>query len=153
MNFLNILGGSSCNELRHTDKILGICKRECKLIIYVSQLLSWRGSTTLATCSGKREIALIFHTDVTVMKEVSRKFSSDEHEPSNEPGRLISLPERDGRPANLDLRFVVKESFNLGFRFFDEVDRMLQKFKEDEPEKKPKNPESKEGEAQAEDPS
>jgi len=51
-----------------------------------------------------------------------------------------------------DLRFVVKESLNLGFRWFDEVDRMLQKFKEDEPEKKAE-PENKEGEEEATEPS
>ncbi|NTW53466.1 MAG: hypothetical protein HGB15_01605 [Chlorobaculum sp.] len=65
---------------------------------------------------------------------------------------MIPQPQRDGRPAFLDLRFVVKESLNLGFRWFDEVDRMLQKFKEDEPEKKGE-PETTEGEAEANEPS
>jgi hypothetical protein len=80
------------------------------------------------------------------MKELSRKFSADEHDAPDTSGRLIPQPERDGRPANLDLRFVVKESLNLGFRFFDEMDRMLQKFKEDEPEEKPETTEGEEKE-------
>jgi len=70
------------------------------------------------------------------MKELSRKFSADESDTPDSSGRLIPQPERDGRPVCHDLHFVVKESLNLGFRFFDEVDRMLQKFKEEEPEKK-----------------
>ncbi|NTW46895.1 MAG: hypothetical protein HGB16_02005 [Chlorobaculum sp.] len=84
------------------------------------------------------------------MKEVSRKFSSDEPETSNEPGRSIPQPERNGRPVCHDLRFVVKESLNLGFRFFDEMDKMIQKFREDEPEKKP---EQKKDEKPDDDPS
>jgi hypothetical protein len=83
------------------------------------------------------------------MKEVSRKFSADDSQSPNPSGRLIPQPQRDGRPAFLDLRFVVKESLNLGFRWFDEVDRMLQKFKEDEPEKKGE-PETTEGEKKRE---
>jgi hypothetical protein len=86
------------------------------------------------------------------MKEVSRKFSADDNESPNPSGRLIPQPVRDGRPMCRDLRFVVKESLNLGFRWFDEVDRMLQKFKEDEPEKKAE-PENKEGEEEATEPS
>ncbi len=86
------------------------------------------------------------------MKEVSRKFSADESESPNPSGRLIPQPQRDGRPAFLDLRFVVKESLNLGFRWFDEVDKMLQKFKEEEPEKKGE-PENNEGKEEASSPS
>jgi hypothetical protein len=84
------------------------------------------------------------------MKELSRKFSADENDAPNPSDRSIRQSERDGRPVCHDLRFVVKESLNLGFRFFDEVDRMLQKFKEEEPEKKPEN---KEEEEKANDPS
>ncbi|AAM72641.1 MAG TPA: hypothetical protein DEB17_11020 [Chlorobaculum sp.] len=78
---------------------------------------------------------ITFIDHVTAMKELSRKFSADEPDAPNSPGRLISRPVRDSRPAFQDLRFIVKESLNLGFRFFDEVDRMLQKFKGEEPEK------------------
>jgi hypothetical protein len=84
------------------------------------------------------------------MKELSRKFSADENDDLNLSDRSIRQPERDGRPVCHELRFVVKESLNLGFRFFDEVDRMLQKFREDEPETKPEN---KAGEVKANDPS
>jgi hypothetical protein len=89
---------------------------------------------------------------VTVMKELSRKFSADNDEPQNPSRRIISQPERYNRPVCHDLRFVVKESLNLGFRFFDEMDKMLQKFKEDEPENKPGKPENKEGEKETADP-
>jgi hypothetical protein len=71
------------------------------------------------------------------MKELSRKFSADEDDDQKSAGRLIPQPVRSSRPVCHDLRFVVKESFNLGVRFIDEFDRMLQKFKDDEPEKKP----------------
>jgi hypothetical protein len=84
------------------------------------------------------------------MKELSRKFSADENETPDSAGRLIRQPERYNRPAFQDLRFVVKESLNLGFRFFDEVDRMLKKFQADEPEKKP---EERQGEEKTNDPS
>ncbi|WP_157098334.1 hypothetical protein [Chlorobaculum limnaeum] len=84
------------------------------------------------------------------MKELSRKFSADENDELNPSDRTIRQPDRDGRPVCQDLRFVVKESLNLGFRFFDEVDRMLQKFREDEPEKKP---EKQDAEVKANDPS
>lgn len=84
------------------------------------------------------------------MKELSRKFSADENDTPNPSDRSIRQSERDGRPVCHDLRFVVKESLNLGFRFFDEVDRMLQKFREEDPEKKP---ERHNGEEKANDPS
>ena len=88
------------------------------------------------------------------MKEVSKKFSADDNDSPNQSGRLISQPERDGRPANLDLRFVVKESLNLGFRFFDEVDQMFKKFQEDDKGKKSEHKEEqKEGEEEANEPS
>ena len=88
------------------------------------------------------------------MKEVSKKFSADNNDSPNQSGRLISQPERDGRPANLDLRFVVKESLNLGFRFFDEMDRMFKTFQDDDKEKKGEHPEErKEGEEAAKEPS
>jgi hypothetical protein len=70
------------------------------------------------------------------MKELSRKFSADENESPNPEGRSFRQPERYDRPVCHDLRFVVKESLNLGFRFIDEFDRMLKKFQEDEPGKK-----------------
>ncbi len=84
------------------------------------------------------------------MKELSRKFSADENDTPNPSDQSIRQPERDGRPVCHDLRFVVKESLNLGFRFFDEVDRMLQKFREEEPEKKS---EKQDGEEKGNDPS
>jgi hypothetical protein len=84
------------------------------------------------------------------MKELSRKFSADENETPDSSGRLIRQPERYNRPAFQDLRFVVKESLNLGFRFIGEFDRMLQKFKDDELEKMP---EKQHGEEKADDPS
>jgi hypothetical protein len=84
------------------------------------------------------------------MKELSRKFSADESDTPDSSGRLIPQPVRDSRPAYLDLRFVVKESFNLGARVFGELDRVLKIFKEGESEKKLEN---KEGEEKANDPS
>ncbi|RXK81606.1 hypothetical protein EST62_11665 [Chlorobaculum sp. 24CR] len=84
------------------------------------------------------------------MKELSRKFSADESDTPGSSGRLIPQPVRDSRPACLDLRFVVKESFSLGARVFGEFDRVLQKFREDEPEKKLEN---REGAEKADDPS
>lgn len=70
------------------------------------------------------------------MKELSKKFSADEEEQSNPQERSVAQPAGDGRPVFHDLRFVVKESLNLGFRFFDEMERVLRKLQEDPPEKK-----------------
>jgi hypothetical protein len=79
------------------------------------------------------------------MKELCRKFSADENESPNPADRSFRQPERYDRPVCHDLRFVMKESLNLGFRFIDEFDRMLKKFKEDEPGKN-------EGESKGSDP-
>jgi len=69
------------------------------------------------------------------MKEVSRKFSEEEPESPNlgKPG--YQQPVRLQNPAAQDMRFVVKESLNLGFRFLNEFETMLKKMQDDEPEK------------------
>jgi len=84
------------------------------------------------------------------MKELSRKFSADEPDSPAPSGRLIPQPVRDSRPACLDLRFVVKESFSLGARVIDHFEQVIQSFKEEEPEKKL---EKSEGEEKANEPS
>jgi hypothetical protein len=84
------------------------------------------------------------------MKELSRKFSADEPDTPDSSRRFIPQPVRDSRPACLDLRFVVKESFSLGARFINDFDRIVKSFRDDEPEKRLEN---KEGEEKAGDPS
>ncbi|ACF11169.1 conserved hypothetical protein [Chlorobaculum parvum NCIB 8327] len=81
------------------------------------------------------------------MKEVSRKFSEDSDEPQGSSERSIPQPVRQHGPASHDVRFVVKESLNLGFRFLNDVELFLKKMQPEEPQKgeQPENePEKKE---------
>jgi hypothetical protein len=66
----------------------------------------------------------------TDMKEYLKKFSADDNE-SQADGREKEMdPSQQGPPVFHDLRFVVKESVNLGFRFVDELGKMLKKLEE-----------------------
>lgn len=64
------------------------------------------------------------------MKEYCKKFSkeSDEHQP--EEGQENRYPAQDDQPVFHDLRFLVTESVNLGFRVMNEISRMLKKLEE-----------------------
>ncbi len=68
------------------------------------------------------------------MKEVSRKFSREADEPQDSPERSLSQPVRAHIPAAQDVRFVVKESFNLGFRFLTDIEQLFNKMNEGKPE-------------------
>lgn len=72
------------------------------------------------------------------MKEVSRKFSGEADEPQGSPERSLSQPVRAHIPAAQDVRFVVKESLNLGFRFLTDVEQLLKKMNEDKPKQQDK---------------
>ncbi|NTU53302.1 MAG: hypothetical protein HGA97_06310 [Chlorobiaceae bacterium] len=74
------------------------------------------------------------------MKELSRKFSADDDDLPNPSGQSTQQPPGSNRPVCHDLHFVVKESLNLGVRFIDEFDRMMKKFREEQPEKKENDP-------------
>ncbi|MBN1928839.1 MAG: hypothetical protein JW764_04805 [Chlorobiaceae bacterium] len=80
------------------------------------------------------------------MKEVSRKFSNDPDEPQHPSERTIQQPVRQPGTAMNDLRFVVKNSLNLGFRFLSDVELLLKKIQDDKPakEKKPEGENEKE---------
>lgn len=61
------------------------------------------------------------------MKEYCKKFSEepdDSQEKNLQDERERAIHQR---PANEDLRFVVRESFNLGLRFITELEKMLRK--------------------------
>jgi hypothetical protein len=64
------------------------------------------------------------------MKEYSKKFSADpdDQQPVERQGDLY--PAQPQPPAFHDLRFVVKESVNLGFRFITEIEKMLKKLED-----------------------
>lgn len=69
------------------------------------------------------------------MKQQYKKFSDDRHN-EDEEEKLYQQPEDpqklppSQKPASQDMRFVVKESFNLGQRFITELDMMLRKLQE-----------------------
>jgi hypothetical protein len=64
------------------------------------------------------------------MKELARKFSEDQNDRQISDEQQIKPPAQQQGPAWHDLRFVVKESFNLGVRFINEIDTMLKKLQE-----------------------
>jgi hypothetical protein len=65
------------------------------------------------------------------MKEYCKKFSvENENDHRPEERRNLPDPGLQQRPEFRDLRFVVKESVNLGFRFVSEIERMLKKLEE-----------------------
>ncbi|NTW51719.1 MAG: hypothetical protein HGB22_03945 [Chlorobiaceae bacterium] len=64
------------------------------------------------------------------MKELARKFSEDENDRRNPDEQKQRPPTEQQGPAWHDLRFVVKESYNLGVRFISEIDMMLKKIQE-----------------------
>ena len=61
------------------------------------------------------------------MKEYCKKFSVDDHEGQSDKSEKEREPQKQGPPVFHDLRFVVKESVNLGFRFVGEIEKMLKK--------------------------
>lgn len=64
------------------------------------------------------------------MKEVASKFQEKEQTPQDNASRG-GLPEQEHQvPVARDLRFVVKESINLGLRMVTEIERMLNKIKD-----------------------
>ncbi|NTU57805.1 MAG: hypothetical protein HGB00_02635 [Chlorobiaceae bacterium] len=66
----------------------------------------------------------------TVMKELARKFSEDpDNRQISDEKQLNNQAQQQG-PAWHDLRFVVKESVNLGMRFITEIDTMLKKLQD-----------------------
>ncbi len=64
------------------------------------------------------------------MKEYLKKFSADKDEGEPETHRIDRIPPPPEQPAFHDLRFVVKESLNLGLRVFGEIERMLKKLED-----------------------
>jgi len=72
------------------------------------------------------------------MKEVSRKFSGNSDEPQQSSSHTFQQPVRQHAPASQDVRFVFKESLNLGARFLNDVELFLKKIQGDEPKKEEK---------------
>ena len=66
----------------------------------------------------------------TDMKEYCKKFSAEVDDGQMDRRKDEPDPAQQERPAFLDLRFVVKESVNLGFRVVDEIGKMLKKLDE-----------------------
>lgn len=66
----------------------------------------------------------------SMMKEYLKKFSAEENEPQEEGRHEQRTPSQLGPPVFHDLRFVVKESVNLGFRMVDEIGKLLKKLDE-----------------------
>ena len=64
------------------------------------------------------------------MKEYCKKFSVEVDDRTAEGREDEHDPSKPEPPVFQDLRFVVKESVNLGFRVFDEIGRMLKKLEE-----------------------
>lgn len=64
------------------------------------------------------------------MKEYSKKFSADQEGEEPQQDRNNRDPALLQRPVAQDLRFVVKESVNLGARMLSEIERMLKKLQE-----------------------
>ncbi|HHE31267.1 MAG TPA: hypothetical protein ENL07_01160 [Chlorobaculum parvum] len=64
---------------------------------------------------------------VTIMKEVSRKFSGDSDEPQQSSRPAFQQQARQHGPASQDVRFVFKESLHLGARFLNDVELFLKK--------------------------
>ncbi|NTU67367.1 MAG: hypothetical protein HGB02_00645 [Chlorobiaceae bacterium] len=64
------------------------------------------------------------------MKEYCKKFSAEDDEGQMDRSKGGSDPAQQEPPAFHDLRFVVKESVNLGFRVVDEIGKMLKKLEE-----------------------
>jgi hypothetical protein len=64
------------------------------------------------------------------MKELARKFSEDQDDRQISNEQRLKPPALQKGPAWHDLRFVVKESVNLGMRFISEIDIMLKKLQD-----------------------
>ncbi|NTU92777.1 MAG: hypothetical protein HGB29_03460 [Chlorobiaceae bacterium] len=64
------------------------------------------------------------------MKEYCQKFSIEQDGEPSESRRNEPDPALPQRPVAQDLRFVVKESLNLGLRFITEIEQMLKKITE-----------------------
>jgi hypothetical protein len=64
------------------------------------------------------------------MKELARKFSEEKDNRQNPNEQQQKPPAQQQGPAWHDLRFVVKESYNLGVRFINEIDTLLKKLQD-----------------------
>jgi hypothetical protein len=64
------------------------------------------------------------------MKEYLKKFSADPDALQPEARQDDLNPAQPQPPAFHDLRFVVRESVNLGFRFINEIEKMLRKLED-----------------------
>ncbi len=64
------------------------------------------------------------------MKELARKFSEEKDNRQNPDEPQLKPPPQQQGPAWHDLRFVVRESVNLGARFISEIDMMLKKLQD-----------------------
>jgi len=64
------------------------------------------------------------------MKEYLKKFSADQDSEQADGQRYEQCRGQEQRPVAHDLRFVVKESLNLGARFISEIERMLKKLED-----------------------
>jgi hypothetical protein len=64
------------------------------------------------------------------MKEYSKKFSADFEGEAPQQAGNGSDPAQRQQPVARELRFVVKESVNLGFRMLSEIEKMLRKIQE-----------------------
>ncbi|NTV01676.1 MAG: hypothetical protein HGB04_02690 [Chlorobiaceae bacterium] len=64
------------------------------------------------------------------MKEYCKKFSAENDDSQAESRKDERNQAQQEPPVFHDLRFVVKESVNLGFRVVDEIGKMLKKLDE-----------------------
>ncbi len=64
------------------------------------------------------------------MKEYLKKFSAEPEDDRTEDRQNDRNPSQPQPPAFHDLRFVVRESVNLGFRFITEIEKMLKKLED-----------------------
>ncbi len=101
-----------------------ICNQECNLIKRVPQ------QVCRALTDGLVTMRFSPRANPSDMKEYSKKFSADlEAEEPQQTGNG-SDPAMQQQPVAQDLRFVVKESVNLGFRMLSEIEKMLNKIRE-----------------------
>jgi hypothetical protein len=64
------------------------------------------------------------------MKEYCKKFSQEPDAEQSDDRQNECEPLLPQRPASEDLRFVVRESFNLGLRFISGIEQLLKKLEE-----------------------